>query len=319
METNFFLAGFSLTKWIKDWTGISAEVQSNVFSTLIIIIILWILKKIIFKLLFRFNQNVHVNYKTRNSVSYILFFIGFVLIGRIWFEGFHSLATYFGLLSAGVAIALKEPIVNLAGWVFIIFRRPFTVGDRIQLGNHSGDVIDIRLFEFLINEIGNWVDADQSTGRIIHIPNAKVFTETQANYTKGFGYIWNELPVLVTFESDWKKAKGILQEIVDNYSKGQEESVEKRLRKATEKYMIYYSKLTPKVYTDVRDCGVLLTVRYLCSPPKRRDSQEKIWEQILTQFAEHRNIDFAYPTIRYYDNRSEGKEAAPTVNKPIDL
>ena len=56
-------------------------------------------------------------------------------------------------------------------------------------------------------EIGNWVDADQNTGRIVHIPNGKIFTETLANYGKGFEYIFNEIPVLITFESDWKKAK----------------------------------------------------------------------------------------------------------------
>ena len=82
---------------------------------------------------------------------------------------------------------------------------------------HAGDVIDIRLFQFSINEIGNWVDADQSTGRIIHIPNGIVFTEPQANYTAGFQYIWNEIPVLVTFESDWKKAKQILTDIVNHH------------------------------------------------------------------------------------------------------
>ena len=67
-----------------------------------------------------------------------------------------------------------------------------------------------RIFMFTLMEIGNWVDADQSTGRVIHIPNGKVFKEVLANYSKGFQYIWNEIPVLVTFESNWKKAKEIL-------------------------------------------------------------------------------------------------------------
>ena len=64
-------------------------------------------------------------------------------------------------------------------------------------------------------EIGNWVDADQSTGRILHIPNGMIFTSGVANYTHGPDYIWNEIPVLITFESDWEKAKGLLQEIAD--------------------------------------------------------------------------------------------------------
>ena len=105
----------------------------------------------------------------------------------------------------------------MVGWCFILIRQPFKVGDRIQIGKVAGDVIDIRFFNFQLNEIGNWVDADQSTGRIIHIPNGIVFTEPQANYTAGFQYIWNEIPVLVTFESDWKKAKQLLTDIVNHH------------------------------------------------------------------------------------------------------
>src|SRR2546425_13182228 len=68
--------------------------------------------------------------------------IGLLVIGRIWFAGFQSIATFLGLVSAGVAIALKDILVNLAGWVFLMWRRPFALGDRIQIGQHAGDVID---------------------------------------------------------------------------------------------------------------------------------------------------------------------------------
>jgi small-conductance mechanosensitive channel len=77
-----------------------------------------------------------------------------------------SVVTYLGLVSAALVIALQDPITNFVGWVFIISRRPFEIEDRIQIGEDAGDVIDIRFFQFSLNEIGNWVDADQSTGRI---------------------------------------------------------------------------------------------------------------------------------------------------------
>lgn len=93
----------------------------------------------------------------------------------MWFKGIQSLATFLGLVSAGLAIALKDLVTGLAGWIFIIWRKPFGVGDLIQIGNNSGDVIDIRPFKFIIMETGNWVDADQSTGRITHIPNSSVY------------------------------------------------------------------------------------------------------------------------------------------------
>ena len=302
-----------LAVFIEKLIGISPDIQRKIIKSILTIIFLVIVRKGALRLFFQLNTDVKRNYRTRNIITYTIFTLGTILVGRIWFAGLDSIATYFGLLSAGIAIALKEPIVNLAGWLFIMFRRPFELGDRVEIGGHSGDVIDINIFQFTLNEIGNWVDADQSTGRIIHIPNARVFAETQANYTRGFNFIWNEIPVLVTFESDWQKAKEILQDIADDYSIGTQQIAEYHLKKATEKYLIYYSKLTPKVYTDVKDSGVMLTIRYLCTPPQRRDSKEKIWEEILLKFAPHNDIDFAYPTTRRYDNQFEGKGKTPNV------
>lgn len=191
------------------------------------------------------------------------------------------MATFLGLASAGLAIALRDPVINLAGWAFILWRRPFDVGDRIQIGEHAGDVIDVRIFQFTLMEIGNWVAADQSTGRIIHVPNGRIFSEVLANYSKGFQYIWNEIPVLVTFESDWEKAKALLQEIADRHAAHLSQSAEERVRRAASRFMIKYSQLTPTVYTQVEASGVLLTIRYLCEPRWRRSSAHAIWEDVL--------------------------------------
>jgi small-conductance mechanosensitive channel len=240
--------------------------------------------------------------------------LGILLIGRVWFQGFDSISTYLGLLSAGLAVALQTPIVNFVGWIFLISRRPFEVGDRIEIDGNRGDIVDMRIFNFTMMEIGNWVDADQSTGRIIHVPNGKVFTESIANYNKGFDYIWDEIPILLTFESDWKKAKSILERIAQQHELD-DEAVE-RVRQAAERYLIFYQKLTPIVYTSVKDSGVLLTIRYLTQPRKRRTTQEKIWESILDAFFAESAIDFAYPTTRFYSNGVEGKSGAggPIIN-----
>ncbi|OLC04924.1 MAG: mechanosensitive ion channel protein MscS, partial [Gemmatimonadetes bacterium 13_1_40CM_69_22] len=229
--------------------------------------------------------------------------------GRMWIPGVQALATFLGLLSAGLAIALKDPVADLAGWAFIIWRRPFEVGDRIQIGLHAGDVIDLGLFQFTLNEIGAWVNADQSTGRIIHVPNGKVFTDPVANYNKGFRYIWNEVPVVVTFESDWRKAKQILTKIAIKHAEHLTAQAEQELLAASQQYLINYRKLTPIVYTKVVDSGVQLTIRYLIEPRKRRGTEHAIWEDILTEFATYADIDLAYHTVRGFKNTDEGKPA----------
>jgi small-conductance mechanosensitive channel len=296
-----------LREWLHALLGVSPETTHHLIETLATIVFVVLLRALALRLINRRTEDARALYHWRKTVSYIAFAIALAVSMRIWFPGLEGVSTFLGLLTAGLAIALRDPIVNLAGWAFILWRKPFEVGDRIQIGDHAGDVIDVRIFQFTLMEIGNWVDADQSTGRVIHVPNGKVFSDTTANYTKGFQHIWNEIPVLVTFESDWEKAKRLLTEIADRCAENLGAVAQQRLRKAAQKYMIFYSKLTPVVYTSVADSGVVLTIRYLTEPRKRRGSSQAIWEEILREFARCDDIDFAYPTQRFYQNPVEGK------------
>ncbi len=281
----------------------------HLLVTVLVIAGLWLLQRIVLALVYRRVTDPWTRYRWRKTTTYVFIVVGVLVVGREWLEGFRALATFLGLLSAGVAIALKDPLTNLAGWAFIVSRRPFDVGDRVEIAGHKGDVIDQRLFQFTLNEIGVWVHADQSTGRIIHIPNGRVFTDPVANYDKGFKYIWNEVPVVVTFESNWKKAKEILTAIAFKHAEHLTAEAERDLLTASRQYLINYRKLTPIVYTSVVDSGVRLTIRYLIEPRKRRGTEHAIWEEILTEFAKCPNVDLAYHTVRSFRTTDEGKVA----------
>jgi len=297
----------SYRQWIHDRVGLSPTIQSHIIETIIIVVIISVLRFVLLNIFYRQVKDTRKRYRWRKIITYTLTIIGIFLVGRVWFTGFQSVATFIGIFAAGIAIALQDLIINIAGWLFIMWRRPFDVGDRIEIGGHAGDVIDKRLFMFTLMEIGQWVDAEQSTGRIIHLPNGWVFKNSLANYSKGFSYIWNEVPVLVTFESNWEKAKKILLGIAQKHAEYLSNRAEERVKRAAKKYMIFYTKLTPIVWTSVKDSGILLTVRYLCDPRKRRTTEQAIWEDVLREFAANDDIDFAYPTTRFYDNRLEGK------------
>ena len=275
-----------------------SSIQAKIIATILGIVLIVILRRTIINLFISRLEDAKIRYNWSRVTSYAAIIFGVIIVGQIWLDGIGSIVTYLGLLSAGIAIALKDPITNITGWLFILWNRPLETGDRIQLGEHSGDVIDINFFNFTVMEIGNWVDADQNTGRIIHIPNGKIFIETLANYGKGFEYIFNEIPVLITFESDWKKTKKILEKIAKDFGAHPTRSAEQKIKQASEKFLIQKQKLDPTVYTKVADSGVLLTVRYLCTPVNRRDSEQEIWEEILKEFDLEPNIDLAYPTIR---------------------
>lgn len=284
--------------WLEQEIGLSAALQDRLLATLLVVGSLWLIQRITLALAYRRAQDPWLRYRWRKSVNYLTLLVGLVLIGRLWLEGVGSLATFLGLFAAGLAVALKDLVANLAGWAFIVWSRPFDVGDRIQVGAYAGDVIDLHLFQFTLNEIGNWVDADQSSGRIVHVPNGTVLSQPVANYDKGFRYIWSEIPVTVTFESNWKKAKGILETIARRHAEQLTEQVEKELLEASRRYLIAYTKLTPIVYVRVADHGIRLTLRYLIRSRFRRGSENAIWQDVLDAFAVEPDIDFAYPTTR---------------------
>ena len=275
-----------------------SSIQAKIIATLMAIFFIIIMRRAVMGFFVLRLEDMKLRYNWSRVVSYTSVGFGIIIVGQIWLDGIGSIVTYLGLLSAGIAIALKDPITNITGWLFILWNRPLETGDRIQLGNHSGDVIDINFFNFTVMEIGNWVDADQNTGRIIHIPNGKIFIETLANYGKGFEYIFNEIPVLITFESEWEKAKKILEKIAKDFGAHPTRAAEIEIKKASQKFLIQKQKLDPVVYTKVADSGVLLTVRYLCAPKNRRDTEQEIWEEILKEFDLEPKIELAYPTIR---------------------
>lgn len=252
-------------------------------------------------------------YHWRRAVTYTVGILALVLLLLTWVSGIQDFGAFLGLITAGLAIALKDLLANLAGWVFILVRRPFVVGDRIEIAGRRGDVVDIRLFQTFLMECGEWVDADQSTGRVIMVPNGFVFQNTTASYTRGFEYIWDEIAVLVTFESDWKLAKKLLTEIANQHAQPLCEGAQDAVRRAASKQMIFFKQLTPAVYTTVKDFGVMHTIRYLTPPRQRRANNQRIWEAILEAFAAQDSIDFAYPTQRHYLNYVEGKRGGEVI------
>ncbi len=296
-----------MSDWLQQHLGLSPAVQMHLLVSVLAIAGLWLLQKIVLAVVYRRVTDPYTRYRWRKATTYIFIVVGVLVVGREWLEGFKTLATFLGLVSAGIAIALKDPLTNLAGWAFIVSRRPFDVGDRIEIGGHKGDVIDQRLFQFTLNEIGGWVDADQSTGRIVHIPNGRIFTDPVANYDKGFKYIWNEVPVTVTFESNWKKAREVLTAIAFKHAEHLTAEAERDLLTASRQYFINYKKLTPIVYVTGVDFGVQLTMRYLIEPRRRRGTVAAIWEDILTEFAQCSDIDLAYHTVRSFRSTEEGK------------
>jgi small-conductance mechanosensitive channel len=277
----------------------SPNVQKVLFSFLTIFVA-YMLALLINRLVNKTVPDLKKRYTARKAVVYILSFLAIINIVLIWVKEQVSIATLVGIGGAGLTLALHQPITAIAGWLLLLIRRPYDTGDRVQIGDVKGDVIDIRLFYTSLLEIGNWVGSDQSTGRVVHSPNSKIFTESIYNYTRGFEYIWNEIKIVVTFESDWEKARQIILEAAEKDELDHGESIRERISHMSRKYLIHYEKLTPAVWTNIVDFGVELTLRYMTDARKRRSSQDKLCQIILKRFNEEPDVEFAYPTYRLF-------------------
>ena len=298
-----------LISWLGDVTGLGASSVTKLLVTFALILVLSLLRWGFIAVVYRRTSEPRSRYRWRKIGTYSLTAVGILLIGRVWLEGIQSLVTYLGLLSAGLAIALRDPIVNWFGWIFIGWRRPFTVGDRIQIGSIAGDVIDIGVSTFSVLEVSPLDEGEQITGRIIHIPNGKVFVDPVVNITQGFNYVWSEIPITVTFESDWHRAKELLENILLEHVESVTEEAARFIQDASRKFLIRSSSVRPVVYTRIASDGIDLTLRYVCEARSRRRTSQIVCEAILEAFAAEGSIDFAYKTSRIFREPEEGKSA----------
>ena len=269
-----------INKIISSVTGIEGPYANLIIDTLLIIIFVKIVQKVsnfFFSKIFKKNKT---RFNFRKKVSFVCnIFLVFIII-IIWEEFLLKFITLFSFVTAAIAYSLRDTIINFFAGIYIRLAKPFQVEDRIMICNHIGDVVNISNLSFEVLEVNN--DTFQSTGSIVHIPNSKVISEPLINYVKVFKYVWNETEVRISIDSDIKKVKGILYSIVNNNDiiKSIPGKMINELNNNSS-YRIYYNKLEPIIYTNIKDKYVSMNIRYLVHPKKKRNVINEINNQLL--------------------------------------
>ena len=267
-------------------TGIDSEYIKLTILTVLIFLVFGIIKSIIKKIYSNLPVNDKKKFFRNRKIRIILTAISFILVFLLWGEKLSGLITFISLISAGLTIAVREIIFNFFAGMYINITRPFEIEDRIEIDDVMGDVISKHALGFEILEIGKRVYGEQSTGRIIHIPNSYIFTKTLKNYTKVFKYIWDEIKVDVPLDADIKKTEEILYEIVfDNETlKEIPKKMEDAVDEAILEYRIYYNNLDPIIYMKIERSHIEMYIRYLVNPKKARDVQNEINMRIMEEY-----------------------------------
>ena len=149
-------------------------------------------------------QNVVYRYNLRRVLRLVMvLLLGLTAISAV-FANWYAAVLSFGIVSVILGFALQSPTTSFIAWIYILFRRPYRVGDRIQLEGVSGDVIDISYLDTTLWEFGGqYLSTDHPSGRIIKFPNSKVLNSIVFNYSwENFPYIWNEVKFQVAYDSD---------------------------------------------------------------------------------------------------------------------
>jgi small-conductance mechanosensitive channel len=286
---------------IKELLRLHADWQAQLVATGVLVLVLLSVRNLIIRILNRRVPDLTVRYYTQKLITYATTVVGFLLLFPIWIKNASTLGTSVALVSAGLAIALSDVVKDLAGWLFIIIRRPFHIGDRITIGDHTGDVIDVMTFDFILFEIRARVDGDDPTGRTVRIPNGHIFSKPLVNFSAEFEFMWQEVAALITFESDWRRGREVILEIMRDHSDEELHDIAAvQINDAEAAIHVEDGGLQPTVYVRVLESGVLLTGRHLVRVRETRRMEDKVWQSILTAFEKEEGLEFAYPTVRTY-------------------
>jgi small-conductance mechanosensitive channel len=231
-----------------------------------------------------------VRFIVSKTTGYVTYLVALIITLGIWIEQAQNLLFAVGVIGAGVAIALQKPITNLVGFLVLLTERPYDVGDRIEIDGEAGDVIDVEIFYTKIMEIGQWTSYDQFTGRIKTIPNSLVLEKPINNYSKDFGFIWEELMIPITYNSNMKKARKIMVDAAEKTSKELMDRSKRHLRRMTYKYLFEPRDVNPVVYVITTDNMIELRLRFLVDAKHRRSCVNPVFEQIVNEFSKHDDI-----------------------------
>ena len=206
------------------------------------------------------------------------------------------------MASAGIAFALQEVIVSIAGWLAISFGRFYKIGDRIQLSGTVGDVIDIGIFSTTLMEVGEWVKADQYSGRVVRVANNFVFTEPVFNFSADFPYLWDEIVLPIKYGSDIPFTRTILQQTASEVAGEYLPPAEHHWKALNNKYRLEHEGFEPIVTLIANDNWLEFTLRYIVDYKKRRATKDQLFERIVTKIEKSEGkVAIASSTLQLID------------------
>jgi len=283
-----FLLQLSLFGVAQRYPGVIALIQKLNLVAMAVVLLLGIAKLVDVYVIGRLDSPVS-RYNLRRVARLVLgLLLGFIAIS-ILFQNWYTALVSVGLISLIVGLAVQTPVTSFLGWIYILVRSPYRVGDRIKIDDATGDVIDVSYLDTTLWEFGggDLLSTDHPTGRIIKFPNSKILNTTVYNYTWPlFPYVWNEIKFNVAYESD-------LNFIAETMQRVAAEEVGERMMKQVRVFRELLAQ-TPVNQLEVREYPAVLfrvnsntwldaIVRYLVHPKEAGRVKTRLIKKLLAE------------------------------------
>ena len=307
---------------------LNAKIKNQTVKLINIAIIIGIFVAVIFLLkllLKRYIVDSERFYIANRTVNIVSVLIVTLIIAFNYINNLTYILTVLGFVSAGIAFAMKDWFMSILGWFVIILGGYIHVGDRIRIikenEDYLGDVLEISFTRIMLYEDVTLPTYERTrrAGRIIFVPNNYIFTHMVQNYTfQGLKTVWDGIDVMITFDSNHKKAVHLAREIATKYSKGYSDLTRKQLTTLRTKYNLKNSSVEPRVFTFIEKYGMKVSTWYLTNSYATLTLRSRISAEIIEAYQEEADIHIAYPTktLRFVpEDVPEGVKAVQNIEE----
>jgi small-conductance mechanosensitive channel len=233
-------------------------------------------------------RQADARYRVRKVVVFLGYGVGLLFLFTLFEDRLGSFTFALGVAGAGIVVALQDVVASVGGWFAIGGSRLYSVGDRVQIGETIGDVIDIAILRTTVLEVGNWMSKDLHSGRVARIPNYLVLKGPVFNFTQGVRFVWDEIKVTLTAQSDHRRARSILLEIVRETVAQCIEEARHTWKRVTDDYRIENPSLDPIVALAVNGGSLEFTISYIVDYAQRTVTKDRLFAKIADEIASSR-------------------------------
>jgi len=278
----YFLVGSKLVPLPQASTGVIVRILRG---TALIVIVLGIARVISVYALGRIEDS-STRFTLQRVMHLVVALVILVIAISIIFVNWYGALAALGIGSVIIGLAVQTPMKSFIAWIYILVRQPFRVGDRIQIGEATGDVIDVGYLDTTLWEFGGkYLSGDHPSGRLIKFPNEKVLDEIIYNYSWPlFPYVWNQIKFYVAFNADLEFIASTMQKVV-------EEELGEEMMKHVETFRDLLAR-TPVDELEVRERPRVIfrvnentwleaIVRYLVSPREAGRVKTRLIKKLL--------------------------------------